>query len=63
MPIPNIPDNVQKLASYMKLEGLVLSNGNDWGSCDERDKTEINLINWCREFKNPLSGFVEVFKF
>ena len=43
IPIPNDPENALKIVSEFKIDGLILSNGNNWGSCLERDKTEIIL--------------------
>ena len=60
--IPNIPNKAIKLAENAGLDGLILSNGNDWGSCQERDQTELNLIEWCINLKKPILGVCRGFQ-
>lgn len=37
-------------------EGLVLSGGNDIGSCPNRDQTETHLLNWAIKMNVPVLG-------
>ncbi len=62
IPIPNCPNNSIKLANNLNLDGILLSNGNDWGSCLDRDNTEINLIEWCRNQNKPIFGVCRGFQ-
>ena len=62
IPIPNDSENALKIVSAFDIDGLILSNGNDWGSCIERDKTEITLIEWCRKFRKPILGICRGFQ-
>ncbi len=62
IPLPNNPKSIIKLVSNIKIDGLILSNGNDWGSCEARDKTELQLINWCREYNLPVLGICRGFQ-
>ncbi len=62
IPIPNNPSNAIKFAISTEIEGLILSNGNDWGSCPERDQTEMDLIKWCRSFGKPILGVCRGFQ-
>ena len=38
------------------LSGILLSGGNDWGSFPDRDKTELNLINYAVQKSIPILG-------
>ncbi len=40
----------------MGVQGVVLSGGNDIGSCGERDRTEINLLKYASDKHLPLLG-------
>lgn len=54
-----IPNNINlaiKLIIDNKVDALLLTNGNDWGSCYERDDVERLCFSWCRQNKIPILG-------
>ncbi len=62
IPIPNNKIFALNLVSKLDLDGLILSNGNDWGTCIERDDNEINLIKWFRKKNKPILGICRGFQ-
>tara|TARA_B100000212_G_scaffold342100_1_gene327592 strand:- start:9932 stop:10600 length:669 start_codon:yes stop_codon:yes gene_type:complete len=54
--IPNNIDITQDLLKTTFIDGLLLSNGNDWGSCPERDEVEKYCFTWCRDNQKPILG-------
>ena len=56
LPIPNLPDAAEAWADGWSIDGLILSNGNDWGEAPERDQTEEALVAWCRKRGKPVLG-------
>ncbi|MGM0702856.1 MAG: gamma-glutamyl-gamma-aminobutyrate hydrolase family protein [Pseudomonadota bacterium] len=56
LPVPNQPGSVRAWLSALSIEGVILSNGNDWGESNDRDKTERVLVEWCRETSTPIFG-------
>lgn len=54
--IPNNIEITKDLLRTIAIDGLLLSNGNDWGSCPERDDVEKFCFSWCRENQKPILG-------
>lgn len=57
--IPNILTNeevLQHWLSSIKLDGIILSGGNDIGEKIERDTTEFNLLDWASHNEKPVLG-------
>ena len=54
--VPNNIDVTKRLLKEISIDGLLLSNGNDWGSCPERDEVESFCFSWCRDNKKPILG-------
>ena len=58
-PVPNrIPTKPTLRAWLRRLQPacLVLSGGNDWGECPERDRTEFRLLEWARSRRIRVLG-------
>ena len=49
-------DNLYNFLKKIPLSGILLSGGNDWGSFPDRDKTELNLINYAIQYSIPILG-------
>ena len=43
--IPNTLENIEEFLTEMKINGIILSGGDNIGDFPERDKTEKNIIN------------------
>jgi N5-(cytidine 5'-diphosphoramidyl)-L-glutamine hydrolase len=59
MPVPNALESGQIFASWMdeaNVDAIVLSGGNDIGSCPERDLTESRLLEYARSKGLPALG-------
>ena len=63
IPIPNHLTAPSEWASALHLDAVILSNGNDCGSCPQRDLTETELVNWAITNKLPLLGVCRGFQF
>lgn len=56
IPLPNRGSQITALAEHLQLSGLILSGGNSIGERQERDTTEIALLQWARERTIPVFG-------
>lgn len=59
LPVPNSLGNAQSVALWcaeMGISAVVLSGGNDIGSCAPRDMTEGALLDWAADRKVPVLG-------
>lgn len=59
VPVPNVLQTQGALVAWLARiapQAVVLSGGNDIGSCKERDDTETNLIEYAADFGLPLLG-------
>jgi putative glutamine amidotransferase len=56
VPVPNALASVQAWAESIAPDALVLTGGNDWGTAPERDRTETELVDWCRTHRRPILG-------
>lgn len=56
VPLPNAEDDTMRLISAFKINGLVLTGGDDWGKTPARDATESLLLEWARECRIPVLG-------
>lgn len=56
LPVPNQPNEVERWADSLQIDGVIFSNGNNWGEAPERDKTEESLLSWCRAGRVPVLG-------
>ena len=58
--IPNVLNSKKKLLNSLltklKLKGLVLTGGEDFGKNKNRDETELNLLNWALKNSLPILG-------
>lgn len=54
--IPNNLENVQDFLNEIKIDGVILSGGDNIGEYPERDNTEIELINYAKNYCLPLLG-------
>lgn len=56
MPIPNIGNNIVSYVKNWKLNGFILTGGNDIGSNSLRDETETLLLKYAMETNIPILG-------
>lgn len=56
VPLLNQPERVIKTVEALKIRGIILSSGGDWGTVPDRDKTEKNLIDYCFKRQIPILG-------
>lgn len=60
LPLPNIGAEVKCLLDQIRVQGVVLSGGNDLsalgGNAPERDQTENAIIEWASSHQRPLIG-------
>lgn len=56
MLIPNSPYRIADKLKSLKVNGVILSGGNDWGKAPNRDKTEAGIVKYCLKHKVPLLG-------
>jgi N5-(cytidine 5'-diphosphoramidyl)-L-glutamine hydrolase len=54
--IPNTLENIEEFLTEMKINGIILSGGDNIGDFPERDKTEKNIINFAIKNKIPILG-------
>lgn len=47
MPIPNVGTHVGKVLTAWEINAVILTGGNDLGSCPERDETEAEVLDYC----------------
>ncbi len=56
VPLINDPEYIIPWVEELKLDGIVLSNGNNWGSATERDETEQRLVEYGLSINLPILG-------
>ncbi len=56
VPLLNEPKNVIRTMKELKLDGVILSNGNDWGEAKNRDETEKKVVDYCLKNRLPVLG-------
>jgi N5-(cytidine 5'-diphosphoramidyl)-L-glutamine hydrolase len=56
MPMPNFHKNVKYWLETINPHAIVLSNGNDWGTCPERDQTERIVFKYAVKRRLPVLG-------
>ncbi len=54
--IPNSPYRIADKLKSLKVNGVILSGGNDWGKAPNRDKTESCIVKYCLKHNVPLLG-------
>ncbi len=54
--VPNVLGDIGEWCDDLKIDGVILSNGNDLGTAEIRDSMEYSLIGYCIEHKIPLLG-------
>ena len=54
--VPNTLLAIDVWCAHFQFDALVLSNGNDWGQAPERDRTENELVAYCRSQRIPVLG-------
>jgi len=54
--IPNSPYRIADKMKSLKVSGVILSGGNDWGQVPSRDRTEAGIVKYCLERAVPLLG-------
>jgi len=62
IPLLNQPDRVKEIIKELKIAGIILSNGNNWGEALERDNTEIRIVEYCMEKNIPIFGVCRGFQ-
>ena len=62
IPLLNQPDRIKKIIEELKITGVILSNGNNWGEVLERDETEIHIVEYCIEKNIPIFGVCRGFQ-
>lgn len=62
IPIINDPKNAVRTLRELRIEGVILSNGNDWGEAKQRDETEKKIVDYCVKNKLPLLGVCRGFQ-
>jgi N5-(cytidine 5'-diphosphoramidyl)-L-glutamine hydrolase len=63
VPLPNIGGNAKTLIEALRLDGLILTNGNDIGTAPLRDETEFSLVETAIKTKLPVLGVCRGFQF
>lgn len=56
LPLPNTGRQAVQLAETLHVGGLILTGGEDVGSCPQRDTTELALLDWARAKALPVLG-------
>lgn len=56
LPLPNTGQQAVQLAETLLVDGLILTGGDDVGSCPQRDATELALLDWARAKGLPVLG-------
>ncbi|MDD5679947.1 MAG: gamma-glutamyl-gamma-aminobutyrate hydrolase family protein [Candidatus Omnitrophica bacterium] len=56
IPLTNNPGAAVGTIKKLKINGIILSGGNDWGKAPERDKTESEIVRYCLIRKLPVLG-------
>lgn len=54
--LPNIGEDCVSLARRYRIEGLLLTGGDDIGATPDRDATETAILHWASEEKLPVLG-------
>jgi len=62
IPVPNIVSNINDWCNNLSINGIILSNGNDWGSAEVRDITEKKLVKYALEHDIPTLGVCRGFQ-
>lgn len=62
IPVLNDPDAVLNTVKNLKIDGVILSGGNDWGSDFKRDATETKLFKYAFKRKLPILGVCRGFQ-
>jgi putative glutamine amidotransferase len=56
LPLPNRPHEIIDLVDRVKINGILLTGGDDIGVFPERDETENNLLEWAIRKNFPIIG-------
>lgn len=56
MPLPNIGEAIVDRATEWRLDGFILSGGNDIGTCPDRDRTEHSVLKHALKNNLPVFG-------
>jgi putative glutamine amidotransferase len=56
VPLLNDPNCAVESIRELSIEGVILSNGNDWGYFPERDETEKLIVEYCLSSGIPILG-------
>lgn len=62
IPLLNRDDYTVKIMRDLKIDGVILSNGNSWGEARARDETERQVVDYCLKHKLPLLGVCRGFQ-
>ncbi len=54
MPIPNVGTHVGKVLTAWEIDAVILTGGNDLGSCPSRDETETEVLDYCGRHRIPV---------
>lgn len=56
IPLMNNPGYAVRMIRDLKIGGVILSGGNDWGKAPERDRTEAEIVRYCLKHSLPVLG-------
>lgn len=56
IPILNSPNSAVRVINDLKINGVILSGGNNWGDAPERDETERKIVGYCLKSGLPVLG-------
>jgi len=62
VPLLNKPDHAIRVIEERHLDGVVFSNGNDWGEAEARDVTERAIFNYVIKRRLPILGVCRGFQ-
>lgn len=62
IPLLNDPKNILKTIKGLRIEGIIFSNGGDWGEDKERDETEKKVFNFALDRELPILGVCRGFQ-
>lgn len=62
VPLINKAEHVEVIMEDLRFDGVILSNGNDWGDAQDRDNTEKKIVEYCKINKIPVLGVCRGFQ-
>lgn len=56
IPLLNHPSSIIRVLRSLRIQGVILSNGEDWGTAPDHDQTEKKIIRYCLKNHLPIFG-------